>query len=234
MSRTQHTNQRILLIEDDRKVADFVQRGLEEEGYQVQWAKTGAQGISNAADTQPDIVLLDLRLPDVFGVEVCKQLRRSFPALPILMLTALDAIKDRVAGLEAGADDYLSKPFAFDELVARVHALLRRARLGPSAHVLVDGALEMDVDARECLVNQQPVKLSPTEFDLLAYFISRRGQAVHRDDILGAIWGTDADAIPNVVDVYVGYLRKKLAAVGMVKKLESVRGVGYRYVPADG
>jgi two-component system OmpR family response regulator/two-component system response regulator MprA len=229
MSRSQ--NQRILLIEDDRKVADFVERGLTEEGYQVDWARTGTDGINAATSSHPDLVLLDLRLPDVFGVDVCRQLRRKFPALPILMLTALDAVKDRVAGLEAGADDYLPKPFAFDELVARISALLRRARLGPDSHVLSDGTVELNIDSRECTVGRESVKLSPTEFDLLAYLISRSGQAVHRDDALSAVWSTGDDAIPNVVDVYVGYLRKKLAAAGSQAKLESVRGVGYRYVP---
>ncbi len=222
---------RILLIEDERQVASFVRQGLEEEGYAVEWAATGRAGERRALAEPFDLVLLDLRLPDVHGLAVCESVRRHAPTLPILMLTALDAVDDRVAGLRAGADDYLPKPFAFAELVARVEALLRRAALEPADRAHTDGPLEVDVATRRCTCFGEALDLSATEFDLLAYFVARKGQVLTRDELHRDVWGHRFDRGTNLVDVYVGYVRRKLAASGCAARVETLRGVGYRYVP---
>lgn len=225
---------RVLLVEDDPAVASFVRQGLAEEGYVVTWAATGADGERLARDETFDAVLLDVRLPDTSGVEVCRSVRRHDAALPILMLTALDGVPDRVAGLRAGADDYLPKPFAFDELLARLDALLRRAAVEPPGRAYADGDLVLDAAAHTAAVGGAPLELTATEFDLLAYFLARRGQALSRDDIHRDVWGLDFDRGTNLIDVYVGYLRRKLADAGHTAALDAVRGVGYRYVPAGG
>lgn len=220
----------ILLVEDERHVASFVRQGLEEEGYEVAWAATGAEGQRRAFAEPFDLVLLDLRLPDVHGLDVCRALRSHAPTLPILMLTALDHIEDRVAGLRAGADDYLPKPFAFAELLARIEALLRRARLEPAERTLTDGALTVDLTTHTARCHDVPLDLTPTEFDLLAYFVARKGQVVSRDEIHRAVWGNSFERGTNLIDVYVGYVRRKLREAGGAQ-IETVRGVGYRYVP---
>ena len=160
-------------------------------------------------------------------------MRRHDPTLPVLMLTALDAVEDRVAGLRAGADDYLPKPFAFDELVARVEALLRRAALEPAARAHTDGPLHLDPATRRCTCSGVELDLSATEFDLLAYFVARKGQVLSRDEIHRDVWGHRFDRGTNLVDVYVGYVRRKLEAAGCPEPIETVRGVGYRYRPAE-
>lgn len=224
---------RLLLIEDDPHVASFVRQGLSEEGYLVDWAATGGEGQRRALADAFDAVLLDVRLPDASGVEVCREIRRRDAALPVLMLTALDSVEDRVAGLKAGADDYLPKPFAFDELVARVEALLRRSEVEPPDRAHEDGRLRLDPTTHTCSVRGEPLALTATEFDLLAYFLARRGQALSRDEIHRAVWGHDFDRGTNLIDVYVGYLRRKLSDAGCVASIDSVRGVGYRYVSGD-
>jgi two-component system OmpR family response regulator/two-component system response regulator MprA len=221
---------RLLLIEDDPHVASFVRQGLSEEGYVVEWAATGREGQRLALAEAFDVVVLDIRLPDVSGLEICRVVRRQNAAVPILMLTALDAVEDRVAGLRAGADDYLPKPFAFDELLARLDALLRRAAVEPPSRAHEDGTLLLDPATRMVLCNGAPLDLTATEFDLLAYFLARRGQALSRDEIHRDVWGHDFDRGTNLIDVYVGYLRRKLADTGCTAALEAVRGVGYRYV----
>ncbi len=220
---------RLLLIEDERPIAAFLRQGLEEEGYGVAWAGTGAEGARLAAAEPFDAVILDVRLPDASGVDVCRDLRRRDAALPVLMLTALDAVADRVAGLRAGADDYLAKPFAFDELLARLEALLRRAAVAPPAHAYTDGPLHLDVGTRVAAVGGAALDLTPTEFDLLAFFLAHRGQALSREAIHRGVWGHDFDRGTNLIDVYVGYVRRKLADAGLAGAIEAVRGVGYRY-----
>jgi two-component system OmpR family response regulator/two-component system response regulator MprA len=224
---------RILLIEDERHVASFVRQGLEEEGYAVEWAAGGREGERRALAEPFDLVLLDLRLPDVHGLDVCQAVRRHDPTLPILMLTALDAVEDRVAGLRAGADDYLPKPFAFDELLARVEALLRRAALEPADRAHADGPLHLDPATRQCTCFGAALDLSATEFDLLAYFVARKGQVLSRDELHRDVWGHRFDRGTNLVDVYVGYVRRKLEAAGCAARIDTVRGVGYRYVPSE-
>lgn len=224
---------RILLIEDDARVAAFVRQGLEEEGYLVDWAERAATGLARALHEPFDLVLLDLRLPDGSGIDVCHEIRQHHAALPILMLTALDAVEDRVRGLRAGADDYLPKPFAFDELLARIEALLRRARLEPAETVYRDGPLALEPASRTCRCNDRPLDLTAREFDLLAYFLARKNQALTRDALHRDVWGNDFDRGTNLIDVYVGYVRRKLREAGCGGEIEAVRGVGYRYVPAE-
>ena len=233
LSRPSPHMRRLLLVEDERQVASFVPQGLEEEGYVVEWVASGREGEQRAAAEPFDVVLLDIRLPDISGVEVCRAIRRHNASLPVLMLTALDAVEDRVAGLRAGADDYLPKPFEFDELLARIEALLRRAAVAPPERVHMDGRLQLDLGARTATCGSRLIDLTPTEFDLLAYFLARRGQALSRDDIHRGVWGNDFDRGTNLIDVYVGYLRRKLAEAGCPSAIEAVRGIGYRYVVDD-
>ena len=224
---------RFLLVEDDPHVASFVRQGLAEEGYLVEWAATGREGQRRALAEAFDALVLDVRLPDISGIEVCREVRRHDAAVPVLMLTALDAVEDRVAGLRAGADDYLPKPFSFDELLARLDALLRRAAVEPPDRAHADGPLLLDPATRACTCDGDALDLTATEFDLLAYFLARRGQALSRDEIHRGVWGHDFDRGTNLIDVYVGYLRRKLADAGCTAVIEAVRGVGYRYVPED-
>ncbi|ARA91760.1 MAG: DNA-binding response regulator [Bacteroidetes bacterium] len=222
---------RLLLIEDEPRVAAFLQAGLEEEGYRVTWAAEGQPGLRRALEERFDLVILDIRLPDLDGVEVCRRLRLHDPALPILMLTALDAVEDRVRGLRAGADDYLPKPFAFDELLARIDALLRRASIAAPPLPFIDGPLTLNPFDRTCTCHGRPLELTPKEFDLLAYFLARPRQVLSRDDIHRDVWGYHFDRGTNLIDVYVGYVRRKLQEAGCPGRLVTVRGVGYRYVP---
>jgi two-component system OmpR family response regulator/two-component system response regulator MprA len=222
---------RILLVEDERKMASFIRMGLEEEGYQVDWVPEGQPAVARVLAEHYDLVLLDLRLPDISGIEVCRKIRVHNADTPILMLTALDAVEDRVKGLRAGADDYLPKPFAFEELLARIEALGRRWKRSEQAS-LADAEIQIDPAARTCTILGDSIELTHREFDLLAYFVSRPGQALTRDEIHRNVWGHDFDRGTNLIDVYVGYLRHKLTEAGARSSIESVRGVGYRYAPA--
>jgi two-component system OmpR family response regulator/two-component system response regulator MprA len=224
---------RILLVEDERQVAAFVRQGLEEEGYQVDWVPDGLQALDRTVEAPFDLILLDLRLPDISGMEVCRRVREKDDTVPILMLTALDAVEDRVAGLRAGADDYLPKPFSFDELLARIEALLRRARIRPTTSTYRDGGLELDTVGRTSTFKGEEIPLTQREFDLLAYFLARRGEAISRDSIHRDVWGHQFDRGTNLIDVYVRYVRNKLAEAGCRALIESVRGVGYRYTSSD-
>jgi DNA-binding response OmpR family regulator len=220
---------KLLLVEDEPDVASFVQQGLEEEGYDVGWVQEGRRALEYTQQQPVDLVLLDIRLPDLSGIEVCERLRLHQPNLPIMMLTALDAVEDRVRGLRAGADDYLPKPFAFDELLARIEALLRRVEQTEQTDPLQDGPLRVDPAAQTCTYDGEEVSLTPTEFDLLAYLMARRGQALNRDTIHRDVWGHEFDRGTNLIDVYVNYVRRKLNEVGCPSPIETVRGVGYRY-----
>jgi two-component system OmpR family response regulator/two-component system response regulator MprA len=220
----------ILLVEDEPDVASFIQQGLAEESYAVDWVQEGQRALEYVQQTSLDLVLLDIRLPDQSGIAVCERLRLHRPHLPIMMLTALDAVEDRVKGLRAGADDYVPKPFAFDELLARIEALLRRVDRADQTDVLRDGPLRLDPAAQSCTYDGDAVNLTPTEFDLLTYLMARRGQALSRDTIHRDVWGHDFDRGTNLIDVYVNYVRRKLDEVGCPSPpIETVRGVGYRY-----
>ncbi len=218
---------RALVVEDGSKMAALLRRGLQEEGFAVDVAANGEDGSWLGAENDYDVILLDVMLPDVDGFEVCRRLRAGDRWAPILMLTARDGVQERVAGLDAGADDYLTKPFSFDELFARVRALLRR---GPSERppVLAVGDLLLDPATRRVRRGEQEVDLTPKEFGLLELFLRHPGEALSRTTILEHVWDFAYEGDSNVVDVYVRYLRKKVDRPFGRRSIETVRGVGYR------
>ncbi len=218
---------RALVIEDGSKMAALLRRGLQEEGFAVDVAGTGEDGAWLGTENEYDVILLDVMLPDVDGSEVCRRLRAADRWAPILMLTARDGVQDRVAGLDAGADDYLTKPFSFDELFARVRALQRR---GPSERplVLTAGDLALDPATHRVSRGEREVELTPKEFALLELFLRHPGEALSRTRILEHVWDFAYDGDSNVVDVYVRYLREKVDRPFGKRSIETVRGVGYR------
>ena len=219
---------RILVVEDDRKVASFIKKGLEEEGHTVDVAADGAQAVERATDGSVwDLLVLDVMLPKRDGFSVLKALREDGVKAPVLMLTARDAVGDRVTGLDLGADDYLTKPFAFEELLARVRALLRRGAGGRPAPVLRVGDLTLNPATREVRRGTRRVELTAREHTLLEYFMRSPGRVLSRPLLAQHVWGLDFDSESNVVDVYVGYLRRRIEAPGERKLLHTVRGVGY-------
>jgi DNA-binding response OmpR family regulator len=218
---------RILVVEDDRKVASFIRKGLEEEGHAVEVAGDGASAVERATDGAPwDLVVLDVMLPKGDGFSVLKTLREEGLRMPVLMLTARDAVGDKVTGLDLGADDYLSKPFAFEEFLARVRALLRRGG-GGSAPVLRLADLTLDPSSREVRRGARRVELTAREHTLLEYFLRNAGRVLTRPVLAQHVWGLDFDPESNVVDVYVGYLRRRIEGPGERRLLHTVRGVGY-------
>lgn len=218
---------RILVIEDDQGIARMVERGLKLAGYRVDVAPDGQSGLAIARDNPPDLVILDLMLPgDLDGLEVCRRLRSADPAVPILILTARDAVSDRVKGLDAGADDYVVKPFAFDELVARVRALLRRAQ-PQTAEVLRFSDLTLDTGARMAYRGGRAIELTAKEYDLLELFMRHPRQVLTRDQIYDHVWGYDFGGESNILEVYIRYLRNKLEANGEPRLIHTARGMGY-------
>lgn len=219
---------RILVIDDETKIVDFVRRGLIYEGYEVDVAYDGLSGLSLARNTPPDLIVLDIMMPGLDGLEVCRRLRaEGWTELPILMLTAKDAVPDRVAGLDAGADDYLVKPFAFDELLARIRALLRRRRPAEEGQVLRFADVIANPATREVRRGDRVVSLTAKEFDLLELFMRHPRQVLTRDTIYEHVWGYDFGGESNIIEVYIRYLRSKLEAEGEPRLLQTVRGVGY-------
>jgi two-component system response regulator MprA len=216
----------ILVVDDDRRLAASIRRALAYEGYRVSLAVDGPSALKMARDSIPDLVVLDVMLPGIDGIEVCRRLREGSETLPILMLTARDSIGDRVTGLDSGADDYLVKPFAYDELVARVRALLRRVAPVRSES-LAFADLTMEVGAHEVCRGSRTLELSALEFALLEHFLRHPRLVLSRRALLDAVWGMDSDTASNVVDVYVGYLRRKSEEQGEPRLLHTVRGVGY-------
>jgi len=218
---------RILVVEDDRKVASFIRKGLEEEGHAVEVASDGAAAIERATDGAAwDLVVLDVMLPKGDGFSVLKALREEGLRMPVLMLTARDAVGDKVTGLDLGADDYLSKPFAFEEFLARVRALLRRSG-GRPAPLLRLADLTLDPATREVRRGARRVELTAREHTLLEYFLRNAGRVLTRPMLAQHVWGLDFDPESNVVDVYVGYLRRRIEGPGEPRLLHTVRGVGY-------
>lgn len=218
-------SEQILVIEDEPKIADFIHRGLTYEGFRVQVANDGEAGLSAARENLPDLIVLDVMLPGLDGIEVCRRLRSGGP-VPILMLTAKDAVADRVKGLESGADDYLTKPFAFEELLARVRALLRRVR--PNEETILKFAdLTLNVSTRQVTRGVRKVDLTTKEFDLLHFFMMHPRQVLTRELIYDRIWGYDFGGESNILEVYVRYLRTKLETKDEVRLLQTIRGVGY-------
>ena len=215
----------VLVVEDDQGIADTLRRGLIFEGYRVTLAYDGQEALASARTQMPDLVVLDWMLPGLDGLEVCKRLRAASD-VPILMLTAKDSIPDRVVGLDAGADDYLVKPFAFDELLARVRALLRRAG-PPQAEVLRFADLELDTGTRQARRAGTAIELTAKEYELLDLFIHNPRIVLTRDLIYDRIWSYDFGGESNIIEVYVRYLRRKLELDGLPRLLHTVRGVGY-------
>jgi len=218
---------RILVVEDDRKVAGFIEMGLREEGYAVDLARDGDEAIVLAHVNDYDAILLDLMLPKKNGLQVASELRREGRTTPILMLTARDATEDVVRGLDAGADDYLTKPFKFDELLARLRALVRR---GGATRVerLAAGPLELDRLKHQAYVGGRSLDLTPREFQLLEHFMMHKEDVVRRTELLEKVWDMHFDPESNVVDVHVGNLRRKLREAGYDGLIKTVRGVGFR------
>jgi DNA-binding response OmpR family regulator len=219
---------RILVIDDETKIVDFIRRGLKYEGYEVDSAYDGLSGLAQARNEPPDLIILDIMMPGLDGLEVCRRLRaEGWTELPILMLTAKDAVPDRVAGLDAGADDYLVKPFAFDELLARIRALLRRRRPVDEGQVLRFADVVANPATREVRRGDRAVSLTAKEFDLLELFMRHPRQVLTRDTIYEHVWGYDFGGESNIIEVYIRYLRSKLEADGEPRLLQTVRGVGY-------
>ena len=218
---------RILVVDDDKAVRDSLRRALVLEGYQVELAADGAEALKSLTQASPDAVILDLGLPDIDGLEVCRRLRSLGDRTPVLILTARDAVNDRVEGLDAGADDYLVKPFDLAELFARLRALLRRRAPVEDSEVLRFEDLSLDLSAREAVRAERVIDLTKIEFDLLELFMLHPRQVLTRELILDQVWGYDFDSGTNSLAVYVGYLRRKTEEGGEPRLLQTVRGVGY-------
>ena len=215
---------KILVVDDERAVRESLRRALELEGYDVELASDGREAVDRLDEVEPDAVILDVLMPGLDGLEVCRQLRSAGNRLPILMLTARDAVQNRVQGLDAGADDYVTKPFALDELLARLRALLRRAG---GDGVMRFGDLQLDPGTREVRRGDDPIDLTRTEFSLLELFMRNPRQVLTRSIIFERVWGYDFGYSSNSLDVYIGYLRRKTEAGGKARLIQTVRGVGY-------
>lgn len=216
---------RVLVIEDDEGILKFLRRGLAYEGYQVDTATDGNAGLTIARNTPPDLVVLDLMLPGVDGLEVCRRLRAGGP-VPIIILTAKDTVNDRVMGLDMGADDYMVKPFNLDELLARIRALLRRSQ--PSRpQILRFGDLTLDTGTRQAARNDRSIALTAKEYELLELFMRHPRQVLTRDVIFDRVWGYDFGGESNIIEVYIRYLRQKLETENETRLLHTVRGMGY-------
>lgn len=224
---------RILIVEDDAGIVRMLERGLAAHGYRCMSVDNGEEGLRLAGDEMVDLVLLDIWLPGLDGHDVLRGIRARRPDLPVLMLTARDDLGNKVSALDGGADDYLTKPFAFEELLARIRALVRRADQPQSSYLEV-GDLKMDLLSRSVWRAGKRVDLSSREFALLEYFMRHPGQVLSRQQILAATWDYSFDPGSNVVDVYVRYLRRKLDRRGEPSLISTVRGTGYRLMPRDG
>jgi two-component system response regulator MprA len=218
--------ERLLVIEDEHRIAQFIERGLIYEGYRVEVTHDGRAGLTAARDNPPDLVILDWMLPGMDGLEVCKRLRTA-SNVPILMLTAKDDVSDRVQGLDAGADDYLVKPFSFDELLARIRALLRRSTVSSKPESLRFADLTLDTGTRRATRNHRAIDLTAKEYELLELFMRNPRQVLTREMIFDRVWNYDFGGESNIIEVYVRYLRQKTEGEGEPRLLHTVRGVGY-------
>jgi DNA-binding response OmpR family regulator len=214
---------KLLIVEDERRIAAFLAKGLKAEGYTVEHVLTGVEAVASAERSEPDLVLLDLALPDIDGTEVLRRLRARGKRMPVIVLTARGDVKDRVESLNLGADDYLTKPFEFAELLARVRARLRTPG-AVEGNVLRAGRLELDLKSRQATIEGRTIDLTSREFTLLETFLRHPRQVLTREQLLSHVWGFDFDPGSNVVDVYVRYLRQKLGA----DVIQTVRRIGYR------
>jgi DNA-binding response OmpR family regulator len=219
---------RVLVVEDDPAISRFVVRGLREENYRVDLAEDGLTAERMAGDESYDVIVLDILLPGLDGLSLCRRLRRDGVDTPVLMLTARDAVPDRIQGLDAGADDYLVKPFVFDELLARLRALTRRGRTRQLDTTLSYGPIVMDTVAHLARAGSRPMELSATEYRLLEHLLRHAETIVSRDQLAEHVWGGDYDPFSNVADVYIGYLRRKLRTAGLDEPIiHTIRGMGY-------
>lgn len=220
---------RILLVEDDHKISSVVKRGLEQETFAVDTAFNGVDGYELGLSEDYDVIILDLMLPLMDGIEVCRKLRQEKISTPILMLTAKSQVSDKVFGLNVGADDYLSKPFAFDELVARIRALSRRPKKSINSILIIDD-LKLDQSRFSVTRNDALINLSKKEFSLLEYLMKNKNRVLTKEQIINNVWNYDADILPNTVEVYIGYLRNKIDKPfkNKLKLIKTVRGFGYK------
>jgi two-component system, OmpR family, response regulator len=225
---------RVLVVDDEVNIAELITMALRYEGFQVSSAHTGADAVQAARGFEPDAIVLDIMLPDIDGLEVLRRVRRDDPDVPVVFLTARDAVEDRIAGLTAGGDDYVTKPFSLEEVVARLRALMRRA----GAHradvrsVLTVGDLELDEDSREVFRGGDEINLTATEFELLRYLMRNQRRVVSKAQILDRVWNYDFGGQANVVELYISYLRKKID-VGRAPMIHTMRGAGYVLKPAQ-
>ena len=225
----------ILIIEDDERVSSFLKRGLEAEGYGVRVARDGVAGLAMAVAQDSKVIILDLKLPGIEGLEVCREIRARGVYSPILMLTAHDTLEDKVQGLETGADDYLTKPFAFDELMARVNALARRGRNFETKPTRLSvGDLVFDRESLRVRRGERAIDMTSKELAILELLIASPGKVFSRERILASIWGADMDPLTNIVEVYIGKMRKKIDGEGGLPLLQTVRGRGYRLSAGEG
>jgi DNA-binding response OmpR family regulator len=218
----------ILFVEDEAKIANFVQAGLKEQGFVVDYCDNGDEGYTRALDNEYDAIVLDIMVPGKDGLSILKNLRRKGQNVPIILLTARNELDDRIEGLNLGADDYLAKPFFVEELVARIHAVIRRS-VGDRQNLVGVGPIKLDRITREVTCNQHIVELTTREFNLLEYLMRSPGRVFTRTQILEHIWGYDFNPNTNVVDVCVQRIRKKIDSIGGAGWIESIRGVGYRF-----
>lgn len=233
LTRPDGTPVRVLVVDDEVNIAELLAMALRYEGWEVQMAHTGSKAVQAARDFQPDAVVLDVMLPDFDGLEVLRRMHATSPDVPVLFLTAKDAVEDRVAGLTAGGDDYVTKPFSLEEVVARLRALMRRsgARTVTADNVLVVGDLTMDEDSREVHRAGTEISLTATEFELLRFFMRNPRRVLSKAQILDRVWNYDFGGQANVVELYVSYLRKKIDA-GREPMIHTMRGAGYVLKPA--
>lgn len=219
---------KILLIEDEIGIANFISEGLKLDKYVVDTAYQGYDGMDLALTNEYDLIVLDLMLPDIDGLEICKELRRSQLNIPILMLTAKNTIEDKISGLDSGADDYLTKPFDLDELLARVRALLRRGQKNVTGNVITIGNLVLDTKTHEVRRGNRKIELTNKEFKLLEFLMRRPNEVTSRNDILEHVWDTDVDPFSNTVEVHIRYLRQKIDGKFAKKMIKTIRGSGYK------
>lgn len=219
---------RVLIVEDEKRMASFIQRGLKEEGYAVDIAEDGEKGWEYASVNEYDVVILDWMLPKMDGLAVCAKIRESGSRVPVLMLTVRDTVEDKIKGLDQGADDYLTKPFAFDELLARLRALSRRPRDLQTETVLKEGNMTLDLVSHRVSIGQEQVLLSQKEYALLEFLMRRKGQVVTRSQIAEHVWDLHFDPMSNTIDVYINFLRKKIDGSRKKSRIETLRGSGYR------
>ncbi|HSV39360.1 MAG TPA: response regulator transcription factor [Nocardioidaceae bacterium] len=225
---------RVLVVDDEPNIAELLSMALRYEGWETAVAGTGSKAVAKAKDMRPDAVVLDIMLPDFDGLEVLRRMRASLPDVPVLFLTAKDAVEDRVAGLTAGGDDYVTKPFSLEEVVARLRALMRRVGVQATAErsVLTVGDLTMDEDSREVARNGEEINLTATEFELLRYLMRNPRRVLSKAQILDRVWNYDFGGQANVVELYISYLRKKVDS-GRTPMIHTMRGAGYVLKPVE-